>query len=313
MMPHRVHSFRALRLGVWVALALGLPLVTLSGCPSPGDDGRKAASLRKDSKAVFGQRPPVSHPGARTVPLVRLGATAVAFPAGTLTRAIGVWSKLDARAWPPDVRALLTLNGLQVGILKAKAWPELAKTFEDLNGKRLKSATLPAYPNSPVAVFLRRAETHQTIFTFRLDGTMFGMDYPPGDMLMAVHCMADPIDPLRLSVGVTPQIQTLAHRTRLTKADGRYTTLKLPTFHNMDQASWRVSVSAGDIIMIGPGLETQRESSLGRHLFFRDVDGALFETVLLLSPTVTMVSASGGPVPQPRPGPTSRPAAKGAP
>ena len=300
------------RVGLAAPLALGMLLGALPGCPArKNDDAKKIDSLRADRKAIFGARPAPSAPSMRKVPLVRLGATAVAFPAGTLTRALGVWSGLDARPWPPDVRALLTLNGVRVGLLKAADWPKLAKTFEGLGGKRLKSATLPAYPNAPVSVLLRRTDYHQTIFTFRPDGTMFGLDYPPGDMLMSVHCMSDPLDPNRLTVGVVPQIQSLRHTTRLTKTDGRYAALKRPTFHNMDLASWRVSVGAGDIIMIGPGAESTRESSLGRRLFFRDVDGTLFETVLLLSPTVTMVSASGGPLPAPRPGPTSRPAARG--
>jgi len=314
MKRHTRRPLPAPHAGPLVALVLAMAIGALPGCPpGKGDDEKKLDSLRDEGKAVFGARPAPSGPGMRKVPLVRLGATAVAFPAGTMTKALGVWTRLDARPWPPDVRALLTLNGVQVGLMKAEDWPELAKTFEDLGGKRLRSATLPAYPNAPVPVFLRRADHHQTIFTFRADGTMFGMDYPPGDMLVSVHCMADPMDPTRLSVGVMPQIQTLRHTTRLIKSDGRYATIKRPTFHNMDQASWRVSVKAGQIIMIGPGAETDRKSSLGRRLFFRDVDGTLFETVLLLSPTVTMVNASGGPLPPPRPGPTSRPAGKAGP
>jgi len=269
--------------------------------------------MRADGRTIFG-RPPTPAPttaGPR-VPFIRLGATAVAFPAGTLTRSEAIWSKLNAKPWHAETRALLSLNGMRVGLLKGDAWAEMAQTFADLKGTRLKSTSLPAFPTSPVTVFLQREDFHQTIFTFRLNGTMFGMDYPPGDMLMSVNCFANPAAPSQVAMNVMPLVRSARSRMRQTKTEGRYTFTRMPEIYTFDAAAWQTTITSKDIIVIGPAIGAERASSLGHRFFFRQVDGATFETVLLLTPTVTMINASAPatPLPDPEPrtnGPTSSP------
>lgn len=298
-----VRSYSSACVGVLVALS-----AVLAGC-RPSDDGRKDELIRfrQDAEAVFPRPNPGPRPGKRTLPLVRLGVTVVAFPAGTLTGGEAVWAKLKYKPWLPDVRALQSLNGLRVGILKTGAWPALAKTFEQLKGFRIKSAKLPAHRTSPVQVFLQRYNYHRTVFSYRLDETMFGMDYPPGDALMAVQCVVEAAMPSRMTMTVMPQVQASRQKMHYTKTNGRYSMIKRPILHNFAELAWQISATTDDIVVIGPGRGSQRSSSVGRMFFFRDLDGVTFETLLLLSPTVTMVGGPGGPMPPPKPKPTSRP------
>lgn len=287
-------------------LALAALSTALGGCPADDEHARQIHQrIGEDGKALFGRPPqptPVNADAGPRVPLVRLNATAVAFPVGTLTRSETIWSKLNSKPWPADTRALLSLNGLRVGLLKGDAWPDLAKTFTDLRGIRLKSTSLPAFAASPVRVFLQREDLHQTIFTFRLNGTMFGMDYPPGDMLMSVNCIADPANPFQVTLGAIPIVQSARTKMRYTKTGGRYTFIQRPDMYAFGEAAAQATIASTDVVVIGPGIGAERASSVGNRFFFRQVDGAMFETVLLLTPTVTMVNAPGRPPTAPVPG-----------
>lgn len=309
MKVHTVRSFMAAGAGALTLLGLIALPAALVGCPSGNNEGPDRARLRQDGQAVFGRPERSGRTAGKSAPLVRLGATAVALPAGTLTNSEAVWGKLDHKPWPADVRALLALNGIRVGMLKSSAWPELAKTLEQLKGIRLKSARLPVYPASPAQVFLQRNDHHQTVFAHRLDETVYGMDYPPGDAMLAVHCLVDPATPARMSMTVMPQVRASRQKMRYTKTDGRYNFIKVPILHNFTELAWQISVTMGDVIVLGPGRGARRSSAVGRLFFLRDVDGATFETVVFLAPDVTMV---GGPAGPRRPAvlkPTSRPAA----
>ena len=307
MKVHTPPLFASASVGVLGLLSLIALFVALPGCPSGPDDPTDLERARADGKALFtGSRQP-ARGGGRSWPLVRLRATVVAFPAGTVTRSEAVWDKLDHKPWTPNVRALLTLNGLRVGMMKSKAWPELVKTFEDLKGIRLRSAKLPAYPAAPVQVFLQRNGHYRTVFSYRLDETMFGMDYPPGDSLLSVQCLVDPRVPSRMTMAVMPLLQASRQKMRYTKSDGQYTFTKVPILSVFPELAWKISVTTDDIVMLGPGRRAARSSSVGRMFFFTDVNGVPFETVLLLAPDVTMVGGPDGPTPPPAARPTSRP------
>lgn len=303
-----VRSFSSACIG---ALAV-LGLIALSGCPAESAEEANLRRMREDGKMLFGRNDGRPGSARRSVPLVRLGATAVAFPAGTLTRSETVWAGLNHRPWQARTRALLTLNGVRVGMLKVSAWGQLAKTFEKLKGVRLKSAMLPVYASSPVQVFLQRNDKYQTIFTYRLDETMFGHDCPPGDAMLAVQCIVEPGAPTRMTMIAMPQVRTFRRKMRYTKTDDRYEFTQRPTLYNFEELAWRIALTTDDIVVMGPGPDAERNSSLGRMFFVRDVDGTMFETVLLLAPNVVMVGGPGGPQAPPRPKATSRPATRPA-
>jgi len=311
MNAHTVRSLTATGAGAVAFLGLIALPAALVGCPAADGDGPGRTRLHEEGQAVFGRPNRTARTAGKTVPLVRLGATAVAFPEGVLTNSETVWSELSHKRWPADVRALLALNGIRVGMLASSAWPDLAKTLERLKGIRLKSATLPTYPASPAQVFLRRTDRHQTVFAHRLDETVYGMDYPPGDVTLSVHCLVDEATPARMAMTVMPLVRASRRKMRYTKVNGRYNFIKVPALLRFRELAWQIPVTSGDVIVLGPGRGARQSSAAGRLLFLRDVDGATFETLVLLSPHVTIVGGPAGPQKPAVPGPASRPARSG--
>ena len=313
MKVHTPPSFASARGEVLGLLSLVALLAALPGCPSAPDDTTNHERIGADGKMLFTRSRQPGGGVGRPWPLVRLRATAIAFPAGTVTRSEAVWDKLDHKPWTPNVRALLTLNGIRVGMLKSEAWPELAKTFGELKGIRLRSAKLPAYPASPVQVFLNRNDRYRTVFSYRLDETLYGMDYPPGEAMISVQCIVHPTVPSRMTMAVMPLLQASRQKMRYTKSNGRYNFTKVPVLSGFPELAWQISLTTNDVVMLGPGRRAERSSSAGSMFFFTDVNGVTFETVLLLAPDVTMVGGPDGPTaPPPAPMPTSRPARRPA-
>ena len=70
--------------------------------------------------------------------------------------------------------------------------------------------------------------------------------------------------------------------------------------YNFPQRTFQLSVPAKSYVVIGPGAQARRPSSIGQHFLVRERDGAKFETVLVLVPQLLAAPMPKRPQPIPR-------------
>ncbi len=263
-----------------VILYLTLLSLTVSGCVKP--------------PAVMD--PPPVDTGPETTPapaapdddsyVVSFKLATVFIPGGMASNSEDIWSYLNEEPLGPSTIAILARNGVRLGVGRNQNWPELVRVLQKMTGQQVQASYMPAFPGKPMSIRLKTDQPAQTIFLSHPDLSLSGEDYPPGTNILKVCCTVDPEDRDRVLVTAMPLIET-SHRTlRIVEEKGSRTALPLPDLLSFPELAFQVSISRKEFLVIGPGAESRRPTSLGSRFLSRQRDGMPFETVLILMPRV---------------------------
>ena len=89
-----------------------------------------------------------------------------------------------------------------------------------MTGRKLHESAVIAIPGRPVSIVLKRGLPQQTMFLFRPDRTLSGLDYPPGDNLLTIACTLDEDDQSKVLITGLPQVRTTYHRPQFVDRTG---------------------------------------------------------------------------------------------
>jgi hypothetical protein len=116
--------------------------------------------------------------------------------------------------------------------------------------------------------------------------TLWGADYPPGDNILAISCTLDENDRTRLILSAVPQIRTTKRFTRYVREYGNPRALALPKLYSFQDLRFQLGLKSGEFLVIGPGIESRRVTSLAHRFLTKTAAGIEYETVLLLRPQI---------------------------
>ena len=272
-----------------IAVAI-MSAVVAGGCPNKDDPAER---FRRDAKLLFpvpeaGKKPVLTKP----VTLSRLRMTAIRLPLGVASRSEAIWKHLDNRRIARDTVARLAINGVRIGVGRQKNWPTLVKVIEALNGQMLNTSIMPVLAGKPVKVLLDRHDQPQTIFTFRLDQTLYGKIYPPGHNRLAIDCNINDFSIGGMTLSILPQIQQFRRKIQYHKQPGGFSMTTAPILHSFYALQCEVPLSDTDFIIIGPGGRSARSTSVGYNFFLQDIRGVKYETLVLIAPQVVRISTN---------------------
>lgn len=287
---------RRLAYVVWMAGACGLVLPGCTGGTDPVSSTTRPALPAATPLAAAAKpatsRPPLAVPAAQIKPgeeyvlLVKLGVTAIEAPVGTISSSEQVWAYLNEEPVAVGRSAGLARNGLRIGTGKKENWQDLARVLKRLTGRSLDQTITMAYPGAPIRVELKRAQPVQTVFIHFEDRSMGGHDYPPGDNLLALSCTFDLDDPSTILVTGLPQIRSTHRSPKIINEMSRMLVVEKPTFFSFSDLTFQLRLPNSDFIVVGPGTQSRRPSSVGHHFLVKDKDGIEFETILILTPEI---------------------------
>ena len=229
---------------------------------------------------------------------VRVKVVLIELPAGTVSASEEIWSYLDEEPVGADRGAALGRNGLRVGMGRQGNWPDLAKVLKQMTGRSFRQGVKLTAPGVSTAFKLNERDHSSTIFTSHADRSLSGADYPPGRDMLSILCTIDEDEPSTILVTALPQIESARRKPSVSAANGNVAIEVKPTFYNFPELMFQLSVPAGSFLLIGPGAQARRPTSIGHHFLVRKRDRAEFETVVVLTPEVLAV-----PRPKKKPGP----------
>ncbi|KKK49890.1 hypothetical protein LCGC14_3130500, partial [marine sediment metagenome] len=218
--------------------------------------------------------------------IIRIGLTAIEIPVGTVSASEELWSYLNEEAVRQVRSPALGFNGLRMGRGDLKNWPDVAKVLSRMTGRRLQEASIITMPGNPTPITLATGMPVQTIFVYRADRTFEGMDYPPGDNVLNVTCTYDQDDPTTILITAVPQVHSARRRPKFVKAGSDFMMVNRPVIYSIPDATFQVHMPKGSFLVIGPGAESQRPSSVGNKFFVKQREGVEFETVIVLRPDI---------------------------
>jgi hypothetical protein len=270
-----------------------LPLLAfVTGCP-PVDPGQSL--------------PPLAMPGAgpggndsqQYLFALLVKVTSIEVPVGTASGSEEIWSYLDEERTKAFHSATLGRNGMRVGLADAASWPDLARILMKMTGRKLSEESYTAIPGQPFPIELRSNLPAQTIFTSYSDRTLSGSDYPPGDNLLTLNITLDENDSSRMIITALPQIRSTQRSTDIVRQDSGFTFAEHPVTYSFIPAMFQFAMKDKDIVVIGPGAESRRPTSIGYHFLLQDKQNVPCETVLVLAINLVKVPLHG-PLPEAR-------------
>jgi hypothetical protein len=275
--------------------ALLICAVSLAGCDSvsltTGSSGEAQSDRTAGDPPGAGQGPqtilprmpedPESLPQIRAV---RLRLYTLEVPVGTISATEEVWSYLDEQALGARKNLTLGLNGLRVGLGRGEDWPDVAQAISRLTGRKLAESQSRLLPGRTAHLRLKKDAAPRTIFLFREDRTLTGKDVPFGDYVMTFTCGVNPHKTDEVLLTGLPQLRTVIDVPKPYRQDGVIGWERGPRFDSFAPTLFQLSVPEGGFILMGPGSQSRRASSLGRHLMVKHRQGMPFETILVVVP-----------------------------
>ena len=257
-------------------LPLLMSLVALTGCPVTNPDPHPICTMPGGGAA--------ENASERQVVILQIKLTSIEVPVGTASESEEIWNYLDEERAQAGHAATLGRNGMRVGLAKGSTWKDLARILQKMTGQTLAEQNFAALPGQPFQVELKTFLDPQTIFTSYADRTLSGADYPSGDNLLVLSVTLDETNTSRMIVTAMPQIRS-THRVQdiVTDNTGRLTFVDHPVLYSFRPATFQTSMSDDEILVIGPGAESRRPTSIGYHFLLHEKQQLQFETVLVVS------------------------------
>jgi hypothetical protein len=240
----------------------------------------------KDSDAPAG--------AAQTIHMIYLRIGTVEAPTGMASGSERLWSYLDEEPTALFSTAL-GLNGFRVGLGRPESWDDLQRVIRRMTGRQFKAQSLQLFSGRPGAVVLKAGLPIQTIFTYFDDQTLSGADYPPGDNLLTLGATLDRGEANRVILTALPQIRSTRKQSQLTMENGIPTFASMPVLFPFRPLTFQLAIPEGCFLVIGPGIQSRRGSSVAHHFLTLERDGLEYETLLILHPTVFPIAYEGSP------------------
>jgi hypothetical protein len=214
----------------------------------------------------------------------RVRVALIELPVGAANETSDLWHNLNEDTLSADRAIVLNRNGLRVGTTSAENDAALTKVFRDLTGRQPFYGVLSAMSGVPMTLTLKQDQPPWTVFTVDPDGQTRGADYPAGNYVLAVSCRFNEDDPSKVLLTVVPQIRSRVLKTPMDLLEPNAGILNDWKILSFEQASFTLTLPAGDIVVIAPSKEAHRPSSVGHGFLTGAKDGVPFETVLVLIP-----------------------------
>ncbi len=269
-----------------------LPMIlSQAGCTTSPPSGGGAAPQVPPLAATSPS--PAELPG---VYLVNLQVVLMEMPVGSCSGSEEMWSFLDEEPANAALGAVLGRNGVRIGTAPHSCLGDLERVLKRLAGQKASVMNHIATPGSTLQLPIKDHQGEQTIFTFYGDRTFSGRDYPPGTNLLMLTCTPTEDDPNRLVITGQPQVRAADATASFVEKNSKFVIRTKSDVFNFPPLLFRLSVRSQDLIVIGPGIESRRGSSVGHSFLVTQREGMEFETVVILLPTVTRATAGPGAV-----------------
>jgi hypothetical protein len=273
-------------------LMLLLAAMLIGGCdnpfistPPPVPDPPESADPPEARTLRELDPPPAIAVDKRLMYMVHLQMTIIEVPANVASGGEALWSHFNEE---PLLRkaASMSLNGMRIGLASADDWETIKKQLESMSGLEKKTLALQTYSAIPNQITLKPCCPTQTIFTYFTNRSLRGEDYPPGDNILSISCSVNPNDRQTIHFSALPQIRSTKRKGHIVKNHGQPKIVYKAKYFPFDPLLFQAKIRSGDFLLIGPGREARRPSSVGKHFFTVRKKGMPYETMLLIRPRI---------------------------
>lgn len=219
---------------------------------------------------------------------VKIGIWTFRVPLGQLSKNKALWSCLDEERTALKSK-ILGLNGIRVGVGGKGDLEKVDKILKTMMASNYSKSVLQIFNNKSGAIVVGRNMPAQTIFLYSGSKGIAGNDYPPGDNLIRISAAADSSSADKSLLTITPEIRSDKTELQIVREHGTARLEEVPLRFPFKVVRFQLKMTNGEFIIIAPGVQANRPTSLG-HCFLTSLDNKVeFEQLLVLHPEVVRI------------------------
>ena len=208
----------------------------------------------------------------------------VDLPHDSVRHSAKLWNHVDELRVEPGQSVLLGRNGIRVGVAPADAWPAMQAVLE-AHGARATRRQHAVQPGYPLTLDIGDVREGETVFSYDGQGGLKGRTFGAGQKYIHLDYVVEADDPPRVLLRVTPDVHVRsADRRWQEEEEGAYVEKPVDGGHSYTELSAAVSLTPGQILVIGPGPQAEMAHLLGNRFFERIEAGVRYETLYFATP-----------------------------
>lgn len=205
------------------------------------------------------------------------------FPVNQSRHSRKVWNHVDELRIEPELNALLSRNGLRVGVASTDAWPAISAVF-DAAGAAVHSDQLAAQPGIPVNLPMAKITESESLFIHGPEGRLAGKTFSAGEKALTLDYAVRP--EFGNATDLVLHFEVRQDRGVMTwerQADG--TTRQVPAMDRdvFDELATGVTLRDNEFLVIGQSAAVA-DNLLGGSFLTRQLDRGKVELLLFISP-----------------------------
>ena len=255
----------------------------LPGCQLDPVDVDLSESESSTSDGQAGKSSIVRRP--RYIYGVKIVVLSLRVPIGQFSKNEGLWSYLDEEQVALKSK-VLGLNGFRVGVGQKKNLQDVQQILTGMMASKYSESVLQTFNEKPGTIAMQRNTPAKTIFLYSENQTLTGNDYPPGDNLIKVNAVTNPDHRNKSLLTITPEIRSTKARLQMIHENRRPRLQESPVLFLFKNMRFQLKMTDGEFLIIGPGIESRRPTSIGHHFLTSTENNIEYERILVLQPQV---------------------------
>lgn len=274
--------------GMYVAMVAAAWAATLAGCAKSADPAKTRSQAHADFGNAFGG---TDRSLSGTPRVQYLDVYQLTLPLGAVSRSEEFWKRVDEQSVDIGTYDLLQKNGFRVGVAPATEWSYFRAILEQ-HPATTKKTSVAAGDAGALEMLMKKGVTEQNLFYLTDDNRLLGRTYDRCENLLAVTFQPAPRRHGQVRVTLCPLVRT--HRGEFqisaTNVEREYEYVRPERLYDLNLCC---DVPVSGFLVVAPSLMAKWSSNLGSAFL---VDGGIaerLETVLIMVPRATTVTASG--------------------
>ncbi len=244
-------------------------------------DGANEAPTEPFRTPLSSSRLPSS--GRPTVVELHFDVMRVDLPCDSVRHSAKLWNHVDELRVEPAQSVLLGRNGIRMGVAPADAWPAMQAVLE-AHGARASRRQHAVQAGYPLTLEIGDVQEGETIFSYDGQGGLKGRTFGAGHKYIHLDYVVEADDPPRVLLRATPEVHVRSADRRWQDEDGEYVEKPVYEGYSYTMLSAAVSMTPGQILVLGPGPQAAMAHLLGNRFFERIEAGVKCERLYFATP-----------------------------
>ena len=261
---------------VFQIVVFGCAAILLTGCNAPEKD-KDEAIWEQVKIGDLAPSPNAKRPSSQLLKTINFKVYIFEIPAENISTLDDIWATLYTEPLRFNNSDAFKANSFLVGFGQVQMWDKIADLLRTAGGEKIETVSLLLPDGQANDLTIARLHNEQTIFHISTAGSMEGVTIGPGKL--ALRIKAEKIPGSR---GVCNVVMLPVFSPPIKRAFSQSATREKSAEFPFTPAGFKLKMSPGDFVFLGPGKYISHQITLGSLFFSRPKPKPVVRTYLIV-------------------------------